>query len=77
MRNLTYFSQLRGLSLIVIHSPVTIYCHSIAFFVLVSAKNIAVLYNNRSAMYFKLDQFDESLLDINVVLAMDPKVFHI
>lgn len=34
-------------------------------------KNLVVLYNNRSAMYEKAGQLDDSLLDIDVVLAMD------
>ena len=35
-------------------------------------KDILTLYNNRSAMYEKLGQFDNSIRDINIVLAMDP-----
>lgn len=36
-----------------------------------ASKDIMTLYNNRSAMYEKLNAFDKSLSDINVILAMD------
>lgn len=35
-------------------------------------KDIMTLYNNRSAMYEKLNTFDKSLADISVILAMEP-----
>lgn len=38
-------------------------------------KDILTLYNNRSAMYEKLGQFENSTRDINIVLAMD--AFHV
>lgn len=40
-----------------------------------ASKDILTLYNNRSAMYEKLGEFDKSLQDINVVLTMD--AYHI
>lgn len=40
-----------------------------------ASKDIMTLYNNRSAMYEKLNLFDKSLSDITVILTMDP--FHL
>eukprot|EP01032_Pedospumella_encystans_P023045 gene23045-26099_t len=39
-----------------------------------AGKDIMTLYNNRSAMYEKVGQYEKSLSDITVILAMDP--FH-
>jgi len=39
-----------------------------------AGKDIMTLYNNRSAMYEKIGQYEKSLSDITVILAMDP--FH-
>jgi len=39
-----------------------------------AGKDIMTLYNNRSAMYEKLNLYDKSLSDITVILTMDP--FH-
>jgi tetratricopeptide (TPR) repeat protein len=36
-----------------------------------ASKDIATLYNNRSAMYEKMEAYDKSLSDITVLLAMD------
>jgi tetratricopeptide (TPR) repeat protein len=38
-----------------------------------ATSKILALYNNRSAMYEKLGEFDKSLSDISIVLAMDGK----
>jgi tetratricopeptide (TPR) repeat protein len=40
-----------------------------------ASKDVLTLYNNRSAMYEKLGEYDKSLQDINVVLTMD--AYHI
>jgi hypothetical protein len=37
-----------------------------------ASKDVLLLYNNRSAMYEKLRQYEDSLRDIMVVLTMDP-----
>ena len=39
----------------------------------VGAKTMISMYNNRSAMYEKLGEFDKSMTDIDIVLAMEPK----
>lgn len=38
-----------------------------------ASKDVLTLYNNRSAMYEKCNQYEKSLNDITVVLAMDPR----
>jgi len=37
-----------------------------------ASKNILTIYNNRSAMYEKLNKFDMCLTDIDIVLSIDP-----
>lgn len=37
-----------------------------------SGKDVTTLYNNRSAMYEKLEMYEKSLTDITVVLSTDP-----